>query len=180
MVSYEHLPAKLRERAGDVAEGLIENAEATAEMLLEAWHCRRFRVRMERARESIRTTVRRSSLIEHERRVQLLNTWASIEDACDAQVTAEDTPPSPSGRLLRGLAELERHRHLPFQRRPLFGSDIENAAGPALDELAQDTTDRRMQSLRAIRVSNALRPVLGMPATLVIHDVYPPAEGGHR
>lgn len=181
----EQLPAALRERAGDAVEDLIEYAEAGVRVLVEEWRFRRARSRLTRARDSIRTAVHRSSLIEHERRAAMLHTWSSIEDALSRAATTEDTTASPTGRMLRILAELERHQHRTrngyHQRRPSFGADVEDAAGDALNALAQNTNSptRPMQSIRASRVFSDLRPVLGTRATLVIHDVYPP-EGSPR
>lgn len=179
----EHVPATLRERAGDAVEDLIDNAEAGVRVLVDEWRFRRARSRLARARDSIRVAVHRSSLIEHERRAAMLHTWASVEDALGKAAT--NATAGSTGRMLRILAEVERHRHRTrngyHQRRPSFGADVEEAAGDALNALAQNTnsSNRPMQSLRALRVSSDLRPVLGTLATLVIHDVYPP-EGSPR
>lgn len=123
-------------------------------------------------------------LPHHQQQARLLDTWAHVEDALHLVTSPrkpEPEPVSPTGRVLRMCAEMERYYRrrflsdtdasLPDAPRPRFGTDIEAAAGGHLDVLAVErlSFDRKPAASR-LRV--ALAPVVGAEAASVIIPVY--------
>lgn len=163
---------RLLDRADDAVESVLYSVEQVIEMYQDF----RRSAALLAARNRARAGLDRTNVYEHATRVRLLHMWAGLEDALAAanmQRSDVEPLPSSSARVLRVLAEIERHRAgSPWRTpRPRVGSDIERVASAELDKLC-GATDKEEREEAAAEFHTAVHSLVGCDAANLAELIY--------